>query len=170
MPKYTIALLLSAALITSHASAGGDHESKLKQIRSLVELTDIPAITKQIVNVTILQLAQADNQKTDHPIPEKDLKRLSTIASEILGEMMGRPGGLTEFLTSMYDKYYSASDINSLLSFYHSPIGKKTLTVGQQIVTESMGFVQNWMQSISPEFQSQLKERLTKEGISLPGQ
>ncbi len=169
MLKCTVTLLLSAALITSHASAGGDNQSKLKRIRTLVELTDVAAITQQIVNVTVLQLTQADNQKTDHPIPEKDLKRLSTVASEILGEMMSRPGGLTEFLTSMYDKYYSAGDINSLLSFYRSPIGKKTLAVGPKIMAESMVFAQNWMQSISEEFHSQLKERLNKEGISLPG-
>ena len=169
MFKHTAALIIAIALLSEVCLSGGADKAKLAQIKKLVELTDARAIIQQAANSMILQLARADNQNVGNPIPDQVLQQTAAIASEVLREKIGRPGGLVDFLVGIYDKYYTSSEIQKLLSFYQSDVGRKSLSVAPRLAEEAMSFTQTWFQNNSADLSTELRRKLKEKGISLPG-
>jgi hypothetical protein len=58
----------------------------------------------------------------------------------------------------IYDKYYSESDIDQLIVFYNSPIGKKMISTMPQVMQESMTAGQKLGKEIAEKFIAKLKE------------
>jgi hypothetical protein len=59
----------------------------------------------------------------------------------------------------IYEKYYTETDINQLITFYNSPIGKKMIATMPQIMQESMTAGQSWGKQIRQRVLAQLKEK-----------
>jgi hypothetical protein len=59
----------------------------------------------------------------------------------------------------VYNKYYTETDIDKLIQFYKTPVGKKTISVLPQITQESMHAGQEWGQKIAEEIIRNLKEK-----------
>jgi len=51
---------------------------------------------------------------------------------------------LTRRMVPIYQRHFSAKDIDGLLKFYRSPLGKKVLTAMPAITAESMQLGQDW--------------------------
>lgn len=56
---------------------------------------------------------------------------------------------LTELIVPIYDRHFSHEDIKGLIAFYKSPVGKKLISVQNQIVAESMQAGERWGQDIA---------------------
>jgi len=66
---------------------------------------------------------------------------------------------ITNMIIPIYDKHYTESDIDQLIAFYNSPIGKKMIATMPQVMQESMIAGQAWGKQISEKVIAKLKEK-----------
>lgn len=66
---------------------------------------------------------------------------------------------LTEMLVPVYSKYLTQTDLEELISFYNTPVGKKFAKNTPHIMSESMQVGQQWGMKIAQDFQKKLQER-----------
>lgn len=66
---------------------------------------------------------------------------------------------LVAMLSPVYSKYMSQDDIEGLITFYETPLGKKFATNTPLIMQESMQVGQEWGLKVSQEFQQKMKEK-----------
>lgn len=78
------------------------------------------------------------------------------------------PGGLMDYIISIYDSHFTPQEIKDWLLFYESPLGKKINSTLPSVDEESNMAYQQWNRSINPVLYEWLKERLKKEGITIP--
>lgn len=85
--------------------------------------------------------------------PKVDQKIWDEFAKEIKSE------DLIEMVVPVYDKYYTEDDVDQLLAFYKTPIGKKSIEVMPQIAQESMLAGQSWGKQIGEKIAKKLKDQ-----------
>ena len=75
--------------------------------------------------------------------------------------------GLLKTFFSLYDKYFSLEEIQELLNFYKTEIGKKTIEVLPLLTQESLQAGQVWGAALAPKIAQRIRTRLVKEGIKI---
>ena len=65
---------------------------------------------------------------------------------------------IENMIIPIYDKHYTESDIDQLIAFYNSSIGKKMIATMPQVMQESVIVGQNWAKQIIEKSQAKLKE------------
>lgn len=66
---------------------------------------------------------------------------------------------LVEMLTPVYAKHMSISDLNKIIEFYQTPVGKKYAEKTPLITQESMQVGQQWGMQVGQKFQEKMKEK-----------
>jgi uncharacterized protein len=66
---------------------------------------------------------------------------------------------LVTLLTPSYKKYLTESDLNEIIAFYSSPIGKKLAESTPGLMGESMQAGQAWGQSVATRIVNKMKEK-----------
>ena len=68
-------------------------------------------------------------------------------------------GKLVDMIVPIYNRHFTEEEINELIKFYESPIGKKMASVTPQIATEAMQVGMQWGSDILRRIQQRLKEK-----------
>lgn len=66
---------------------------------------------------------------------------------------------LTEMLVPVYSKYMTKEDLEELIKFYKTPVGKKFAKSTPLIMQESMQIGQQWGMKIGEDFKKKMKEK-----------
>ena len=66
---------------------------------------------------------------------------------------------LVEMLTPVYAKHLSVADLNKIIEFYQTPVGKKYAEKTPLITQESMQVGQEWGMKMGQRFQEKMKEK-----------
>jgi uncharacterized protein len=66
---------------------------------------------------------------------------------------------LTEMLAPVYAKYLTIDDLQELIKFYETPIGKKYAQSTPLITQESMQIGQQWGVKLGQDFEKKMKEK-----------
>jgi len=121
-----------------------------------------------------LQFGRAINQniskalKQNNPdLPEKAFQILSEEADKAMADNMDN---LMSQILTVYNNHFTKAEIDELLAFYATPIGKKMISVLPQILKESLTVGQTWGQTLAPKLLENIKKRFEEEGIPLPKQ
>ena len=80
--------------------------------------------------------------------------KLKSMEEEMLKTSMK---DLTDKLVPVYQKYMTLSDINEMIKFYESPVGKKFARNNPLITQESVKIGQEWGMKMAQELKSKLK-------------
>lgn len=136
-------LILSFCVLSFSANAQSN--SKTEKIKQLLELSGSGKMGIQIMDQMISSF-KSSNSKMNEEFWE-DFKK------EIKAE------DFENMILPIYDKYYSESDIDQLIVFYNSPIGKKMISTMPQVMQESMAAGQKLGKEITEKFLAKLKEK-----------
>ncbi|MEO8255356.1 MAG: DUF2059 domain-containing protein [Flavobacterium sp.] len=136
-------LILSFCIFSFSANA--QNTSKNEKIKQLLELSGSGKIGIQVMNQMINSLKIA-NSAVNEEFWE-DFKK------EVKAE------DFENMILPIYDKYYTESDIDQLIVFYNSPIGKKMISTMPEVMQESMAAGQKLGKEIVEKFQAKLKEK-----------
>ena len=125
---------------------------------------------------SILQLSTIpyDNQMTliiQRLRPDLSKKIVKKLRQELRVEIkrnVQAPGGLMDYIISIYNSHFTHQEIRDWLLFYESPLGKKINSTMPSVMEESNLAYQQWNRNINPVLYEWLKERLKKEGITIP--
>ena len=126
-------------------SVNAQNNSKTEKIKQLLELSGSGKMGIQIMDQMISSF-KSSNSKMNEEFWE-DFKK------EIKAE------DFENMILPIYDKYYSESDIDQLIVFYNSPIGKKMISTMPQVMQESMAAGQKLGKEIAEKFIAKLKEK-----------
>ncbi len=152
-------------------------ESKRKLIRELIEITGGEKLFRQISQITSAQLQQEFTGILESIVPERsgispekkqqmisqinqDMSRILTQYNQQLMEKLDFNQIMEKVYYPLYDKFFTEEDLQTLIDFYQTPTGKKTITVMPQLLQESM---QRFSQVIQPEATQIFKEIFQQE-------
>ena len=139
MKKYILILFIFSQALFCFAQS-----EKEKAIIQLLELTNSKAMAAQAYELIIPQI------KTLVPsVPDEwwDMFR----------ENMDFDGLIMD-LIPIYDKYYTLEDIQGMIAFYESPVGRKVTEVTPKMTAESMAVGQEWGRKIAEKILESIQE------------
>jgi hypothetical protein len=157
--------LLLAALSLPAAPAAADELSPQKRadIERLLEMTGATKIGKQMAVVLAAHMAQS--LKRSHPeIPQK---ALDVLPEEVGAVFEAHIGTFLAAIIPVYDRYFTAQEVNGMIGFYSTDLGKKAISAMPGLMNESMAISQQWGQALEPAIAERVRARLKKEGIDL---
>ena len=139
--------LFSFLFLLSISSYGQANEEYVTTLKKMFEV----AGTEQTYQVGIDQMMQIFRGQYS----EMDQKIWDDIESEFSETSMNE---LTDMLTPIYFKHMTLEDIQGVIKFYESPVGKKFAEKTPMIVQESILVGQQWGMSIGEKIMKKMEE------------
>jgi hypothetical protein len=136
-------VVLSFCLTTLFTYAQSN--SKQEKIQQMLELTGAGKLGIQVLNQMVT------NFKSTYP--KVDQEFWNDFKKEVKAD------DIVNLMIPIYDKHYSEKDIEQLIQFYKSPIGRKTIAVTPLITQESMIAGQQWGMATGRKVIEKLKEK-----------
>ena len=136
---FVICLIITSSYGYSQSS------KKTEKIKQLLELSGSAKLGVQVMNVMIPQFSKV--------YPDVDKKIWDEIMTEVNVQ------DLIDLIIPIYEKYYTEEDIDQLIQFYNSPIGKKSVEMMPFITQESMQAGQAWGSELSLKVINKLKQK-----------
>ena len=104
-------------------------------------------------------------QRSQPPVPARALEIAKQILDAEFDKAFEGPASLTDELIPIYANHFSRDDVQGLLAFYSSDLGKKTVASIPAIVQEGAIAGQRWAEKQMPRILGVLEERLRAEGF-----
>jgi len=152
-------LLISSLAMSGYAqsqSQGGIPDpnapvppEKAKAIRHLLEVTGSAKLGQQLMDQLF-----ATRRAITRQVPGSVWDELE---KEFRAEFSS--GKVIEMVIPIYNRYFTEEEINALIAFYETPVGKKTISVMPQILSESMQVGMQWGAEILKRLEQRLKEK-----------
>ena len=141
MKKITLTLLLCSLTFFGFSQ----DSAKIASIKTMLELTGSGNL-----GVQVAQNMLASFRKSLPDVPE-------IFWSDFSKEV--NPEVLTSMIIPIYDKHYSFDEINKMIEFYRTDLGKKIISATPEIMQESMQVGQIWGKEIGQKVYENLKEK-----------
>ena len=138
---------------------------KIERIDLLLEKTGATRIDQLIANQFIRQANTTIRQHN----PEVDPKAFTIVSEEVnslISTEVKEKNAVKEMLYPIYHEHLSLSDINEILAFYETPLGKKFLSIMPKVTNDGMIAARDWGRSLAPKIQHRLEARFLQEGIN----
>jgi TonB family protein len=166
--KFRIAVLFSVLCITcvsaqvqaqSETIVGTSGEqsdpAKIAQIRRLLSVMGVQDRMPQMMRAMTDQMAALmDTSSSSGDTTQAQVGQFTRLLRERMISKM-QALDLVGLYVPVYDRNYTADDIDALIVFYESPVGKKTLQLQTQLSVESM-------QAVTPAIQKLMKESMAE--------
>lgn len=144
MKKIQKSLAITAILfLVSFGAFSQTSDSKTAKIKTLLELTGSANLGNQMLDQMIVAF-----QKNSTKVPEEFW---TNFRKEI--DM----NGFLLKIIPIYDKHYTEADLDGLIAFYQSDVGKKVTATLPAIMQESMEMGQAWGREIGEKVIKKLK-------------
>ena len=159
---FVLAALVSGSLAGQVTSIPSSHENA---IRLLIEETGALEIGTQFAEAVVIQMSQNLRQARR----DIDPRAFEILREEVLGTINEQmeSGSFEAKIIPVYAKYFSEEEVEQLLAFYRTDIGRKTIEVMPTLTQESMEVGQAWGIAIGPLIGQRVSERLAREGIEI---
>lgn len=145
--KFLCAALVFAAIpLAAQAPAPPAPSAREAKIRELLRVTGSGRLAVQMVDQMLSGFRKA--------MPDVPAAFWDELRSEI------KPEDFETLIIPIYEKHYDDADLQGLLDFYDSPLGRKMLREMPDILTESMETGRRWGQGLAEK----VIERLRKKG------
>jgi len=152
--------LLSASAIAAHA-ADDVSAGQRKKIVELMDVMGMKNITRQVSMSVAKQLAYGLKQAQ----PDIDRKAFEIVLSVSDEMLTARSDEFLGKIVPLYAKHFTEAELDELLAFYRSPIGRKTNETMPGLMQESMELVATESQSSIPKIKERVTEKLRAEGF-----
>jgi uncharacterized protein len=134
------------------------------EIKTLLHLNGSVAIISQLGPEMAEQVIAAMRKANPALPPRADAVVSSTVETYI--RQQAAHEAITNFLVPIYGEYLSKNDVEQLIRFYRTPVGRKLARVTPAISFESTRAGQQWAESIAPGLQAQLVAALKNAGLA----
>ena len=139
---------------------------KMEAIDKLLKVTGTLEYTDLMATAMIEQISEVIRSVK----PDIDVKAIEIINDEtkaLFQEEIYKKNTLFPLMYPIYHKYLTLAEINQLIEFYESPIGRKSIAVMPKMTQEGMAVGQRWGMSLSSKLQRRIDDRFRKEGIEM---
>jgi uncharacterized protein len=153
-----LAVALAWGALPAHAEAPSAQRAKIVEF---MEITGARDLGEQVM-LAMVQQVSASAQQANPNVPKRVHELVRDVAIEVLKEHSDE---LFSKAVVLYEKHFTEAEIDELLAFYRSPIGKKTIQVMPVLMGEMVAVSQAWGQGLEPLLQQRIRARLAAEGL-----
>jgi len=157
-----------AAFAGGFAAADTSSSQKKENILKLIKITGNADIILQRSTIPYDNQMTLIIQRLRPDLSKTIVKKLRQEFRAEIERNVQEPGGLMDYIISIYNSHFTHQEIRDWLLFYESPLGKKINSTMPSVMKESNLAYQQWNRNINPVLYEWLKERLKKEGITIP--
>ena len=126
-----VSCTLAPAAVRAQTAASPD-SAKVRLVRKLVTTARLTDQALQVIEQGI-----ASQRATNPRIP-------AAFWDRFLEQARARRGELEEGYVTMYDHSFTPAEIQGMIAFYESPVGKRFMEVQPQLMKEGMALGQQW--------------------------
>jgi hypothetical protein len=156
-------VLLVQGAAPSGAAAQSDISPEFRAaVVELMELTGSADIGTQFAQAMMTQINGAI-RRARPDIPPRAFEIVEEVVNSELRDALS--SDFLHALTPIYAKYFTEEDIRSLIDFYKTPLGRKTITTMPAVLADAMAVGQATMRERAPRIQSEIQRRLSEEGL-----
>ena len=144
--------------------------SKIQEIKKLLDLIRLEEVVMLTAENTlerffpILKEATAQNNQA---VSETVFAILKGTTLSLVKRQISAKGGLMDRVVPLYDKHYTIDEIQALIQFYETPLGKKVTALRPAIANEIMVVAEEWINFLKPLLVKALARSLEKEGYAI---
>lgn len=151
---------LAAAFAPSTVAAQPTKEEK---IRELLEISQTETLLQQVL--PILLKHSRDLVSKGHPDIPEEVWELTFGEAE--AAFMESIEGFIEQAIPIYDRNLSEEEVDGLLGFYRTPVGRSVVSKLPQVMQESMIAGQSWGRAVGAQIHRRVIETLKDEGYEI---
>ena len=159
--RLVLLVILSTAYVgTAHATDDVSASEK-KKILELMDIIGAKNIGRQVSVSFAQQLSYGLKQSQ----PDIDPQAFKVVAAVTDEELSKHSDELIAKMVPLYAKRFTEADLDALLAFYRSPIGRKTVEAMPALMQESMELAIDESKASVPKIQERVTEKLRADGI-----
>ncbi|MGJ8635151.1 MAG: DUF2059 domain-containing protein, partial [Luteolibacter sp.] len=129
--KTNLLIIAACALLPVSLLHAQEEKSPAMRLVELMEFTENAKTTATTAFEPMLQQLKAQG------LPDEALKEVSESADRYFTKTFEDPAIKTD-IAAVYENIFSEDEMEELILFYNTPVGKKTLVAMPQIMQESM--------------------------------
>jgi uncharacterized protein len=95
---------------------------------------------------------------------QKDIEEISLKLARDLG---GRESEIGDGMAQIYATNFTEQELKDLVTFYKSPLGKKSLEMEPKSIEASLNFMRNWGEDLAQEINERFRDEMKKRGKDL---
>lgn len=157
-----------SAFTNGFAATDTSSAQKKENIRKLIKISGNADIILQRSTVPYDNQMSLIIQRLRPDLSKTTANKLSQELRTEIERNVQAPGGLMDYIISIYNSHFTHQEIRDWLLFYESPLGKKINSTMPSVMEESNLAYQQWNRNINPVLYEWVKERLKREGITIP--
>lgn len=95
---------------------------------------------------------------------QRDIEEISL---KLAGELKGRENQIADAMAQIYANDFTEQELKDLLTFYKSPLGKKSIEQEPKSIEASLNYMRNWGEDLALEVNELFRKELKKRGKDL---
>ena len=159
--RTILIVTFSMACVVAAYAADDVSASEKKKILELMEIIGAKNIGRQVSVSFAQQLSYGLKQSQ----PDIDPQAFKVVAAVTDEELSKHSDELIAKMVPLYAKHFTETDLDALLAFYRSPIGRKTVEAMPALMQESMELAIDESKASVPKIQERVTEKLRADGI-----
>lgn len=116
----------------------------------------VPAITKQM-GMLVEKMNPGEGVAVNDLLQSKFVPRILERSNEVI-----------EMIAHVYAQHFTLDELEQLVAFYNSPVGRKLVQEQPEMMTEAMQIGRNWGQSVAAEVLQELAPDFESRGLKMP--
>jgi uncharacterized protein len=136
----------------------------LTKARELMEASGVEESFRQLFPIIVRQLGDL-LQKAN---PDRGDEVNEIMETKMTPKVLDRSGELIELVAHVYAEHFTVDELDQLVEFYESPIGRKLVGEQTEVMKESMAIGRRWGTAVGEEVMQELAPEFEKRGLKMP--
>ncbi|TCJ16304.1 DUF2059 domain-containing protein [Parasulfuritortus cantonensis] len=157
--------LLAVLFLVIAATASADELTAAKRhdIETLLDMTGGLAVGQQFSAAITKQLTETLKRSR----PDIPAHVFEVLGQEVEAVFADHQSELKAALVPIYHEHFSAAEIQELIRFHSTAVGRKAIRVMPSLVEAGMQAGKRWGEALGPELNRRVAARLRSEGVRL---
>lgn len=157
------AFLVSVFFVLPMASEVYAEDQRVELAIALIQVDGTDAGVEKLAGTMVQHYAAVVSAQ--HPnIKPESLEKYKTYLSE---ELLNQKSDLLHIIAGLYSQYLTAEEIQQLLAFYQTDLGKKSVEAGLRMQEKIYVIFKQWSVTAIQQAAGRVHERLKEEGVVL---
>lgn len=163
-PSKIIRCAFSLCVVLAWLTQAVPHEAESQgDVRQLLRLSGAANVVQSLAPLISAQFV-ASLKQSNPILPERTLGVTTDVVTRYLGDPT-RKKDLLDQLAQIYERTFTPQEIQQLIAFYKTPIGRKLAASLPAITDASSQVGQAWAAKILPGLREEVLTRLRAEGL-----
>jgi hypothetical protein len=149
---FALILICATPLLSMAADPAADKAAAIRQIMASGGVDDLTQSYGKTVTDQIYQVLKTSR-------PEIPAEAITVIRAEVDKQLAADRDQLLAQIAAIFDRSFTAEEIQELSRFYQTELGKKTLALMPKIMQENMEIGKSWGKQVGPALKARMEAR-----------